>query len=120
MTDNKVEIVRDAYQAYNSRDIDGLLAYVTSDVNWPDGTTSDPDKRLHGPASLREYWQKQWDVTVTRDTPTEIIELPDGRVKVLLDQVVRNLAGEQVSTGRFEYVFELRDNLISRLDITYL
>ncbi|QLC24863.1 nuclear transport factor 2 family protein [Parasphingopyxis algicola] len=120
MRNRKEQIIRDAYDAFNSRDADTLIGYVTEDVNWPDGTTSDPDKRLHGRDALREYWQKQWDVTVTRDTPTEVTELPDGRVMVRLDQVVRDLKGEEVSKGSFEYFFEMRGDLISRLDITYL
>ena len=113
-------IVRAAYDAYNARDDEALLAFVTDDVSWPDGTTDDKTKRLHGREALKAYWLKQWAVSRTRDTPTEVTELPGGRVKVRLDQVVHTLDGDELSRGTFEYFFELRDKLISRLDITYL
>lgn len=120
MSEQSTKIVLAAYEAYNARDADALLEYVTEDVNWPDGTTDDKSKRLHGREALRQYWLKQWAVSRTRDTPTEALELPDGRVKVSLDQIVRAIDGKELSRGRFEYLFELRGPLISRLDITFL
>ena len=106
------EILLFAYHAYNARDVDGLLGMVTPDVNWPN-----EDARLHGPEALRKYWRKQWTETSTHDQPTCITEEPDGRYKVSLNQVVRNLEGAEISRGTFEYVFELRGDRIARLDI---
>jgi ketosteroid isomerase-like protein len=120
METESTKIVRAAYDAYNARDDIALLAFVTDDVSWPDGTTDDKTKRLFGREPLRAYWLKQWAVSQTHDTPVEVTELPDGRVKVKLDQVVTTLDGGELSRGSFEYFFELRDKLISRLDITYL
>ena len=106
------DIVLAAYDAYNARDADGIIEFVSDDVNWPNG-----DDRLHGKEALRKYWLDQWAQTATHDQPTEVSKLPDGRIKVCLDQVVRTLGGDEVSRGSFEYFFELRDDLIVRLDI---
>ncbi|MBD1871281.1 nuclear transport factor 2 family protein [Cyanobacteria bacterium FACHB-471] len=111
MTDK--EIVVDAYDAYNTRDIDRLLGYLSEDVSWPDG-----DKRLHGREAVKNYWLNQWTQTQTHDTPTDVIVLPDGRVNVRLDQVIHRIDGSELSRSSFEYLFELRDGLIVRMDIT--
>lgn len=113
----KKAVVLAAFDAYNARDADGILALVSEDVSWPDGRTSDPNKRLSGHPELRKYWRDQWEVTRTVDTPIEAIELPDGRIKVRLDQIVKTVAGEEVSRGTYEYFFTIRDGLITRLDI---
>jgi len=44
-----------AYAAYNRQDGAALLALVSEDVDWPDGSA-----RLHGKAELRAYWTRQW------------------------------------------------------------
>jgi len=44
-----------AYAAYNRQDREALLALVSEDVDWPDGSA-----RLHGKAELRAYWTRQW------------------------------------------------------------
>ena len=37
------DLLLQAYAAYNAQDVEGLLALVSDDVDWPDGTG-----RLHG------------------------------------------------------------------------
>ncbi|HEX7781977.1 MAG TPA: nuclear transport factor 2 family protein [Sphingobium sp.] len=112
MENKKKEVVLAAYDAYNARDAEAILTFVSDDVDWPDG-----DKRLHGRDALRQYWLNQWTGTRTHDTPTDVTELSDGRIRVRLDQIVRDMDGAEISRGTFEYFFELRDDLITRLDI---
>ena len=106
------DVVVGAYEAYNARDLDRLLGCLSEDVDWPDG-----DKRLRGREAVRRYWLNQWSRTRTHDTPTAVTAQPDGRVNVRLDQVVRGIDGRELSRGSFEYLFELRNGLIIRLDI---
>jgi len=40
------ELIERAYTAYNAQDLNGLLAVVSPDVDWPAG--SDTSDRLHG------------------------------------------------------------------------
>lgn len=113
MMKTDTEIVLDAYEAYNAGDVDRLLGHLSEDVDWPDGA-----KRLHGREAVRTYWLNQWTRTRTHDTPTDVTVQPDGRINVRLDQVVQGIDGRELSRGSFEYLFELRDGLIVRLDIT--
>jgi ketosteroid isomerase-like protein len=42
------------YAAYNSQDVEALVALVSDDVNWPDDAG-----RLHGKDGVRAYWTEQ-------------------------------------------------------------
>jgi ketosteroid isomerase-like protein len=101
-----------AYAAYNRQDSDALLALVSEDVDWPDGSA-----RLHGKAELRAYWTRQWEVTRTHDEPVEITDLAPDRSVVRIHQVVRTLDGTKISEGSFVHVHRLKGGLIARMDI---
>ncbi len=106
------ELLRRAYAAYDDRDLDGLLDLVTEDVDWPDGT-----RRLRGRAAVRDYWTEQWARTRTHDQPVAFARLPDGRVAVLVEQVVRSLDGSVLTTGTFRHVHRIVGSRIAGLDI---
>ncbi|GAB2620337.1 hypothetical protein Aab01nite_34660 [Paractinoplanes abujensis] len=106
------ELVRDMYAAYNRRDADGLLALLTDDVDWPDGSS-----RLRGKDALRSYWLEQWTRVHTHDDPGEPVDLGAGRIAVHVNQTVRTPDGSPVSTARFVHLFQLRDGLTARMDI---
>jgi hypothetical protein len=95
------ELLLEAYAAYNRRDSDALLALVSEDVYWPDGSA-----RLHGKAEVRAYWTRQWAVTRTHDEPVEITELGSNRSVVRIRQVVRALDGSTISEGSFDHVYQ--------------
>lgn len=106
------ELLARAYAAYNERDLDGLLAVVSDDVDWPDGS-----RRLRGRAAVAAYWTRQWTRVRTHDEPIGFTHRPDGTVMVRISQVVRSLVGEVISTGSFDHVHRIEDSRIVRLDI---
>ena len=101
-----------AYAAYNRQDGDALLALVSEDVDWPDGSA-----RLHGKAELRAYWTRQWEATRTHDEPVEITDLAPDRSVVRIRQVVRALDGTKISEGSFDHVHRFKGGLIAHMDI---
>jgi nuclear transport factor 2 (NTF2) superfamily protein len=103
-------ITRDT--AMNSRNIETLLALVTENVDWPNGST-----RLHGKGELRSYELGQWEETRTHDEPIHIAELAPDKYVVRINQVVRTLNGSIISTGEFDHIHHVRNRLIGRLDI---
>ena len=109
------ELIEQAYAAFNQQDADALLALVSEDVDWPDGSA-----RLHGKPELRTYWTRQWAQTRTCDEVLEIVTPVPNRSIVRIGQVVRALTGAVISTGTFEHDFLIDDRLIMRLDIRRL
>ena len=78
------------YAAFNARDIDGALAALHPDVDWPNGLEGG---RVHGHRAVREYWIRQWGLIDPRVEPRGFTTEADGRIAVDVRQVVRDRAG---------------------------
>ena len=114
MTSPFAEQLKSLYVAFNARDIDGVLAATTDDVDWPNAWEGG---RLHGHEALRSYWRRQWAAIDPHVEPTTITSRPDGRIAVSVHQVVRNLESELLSENDVIHVYEMRDGLIARMDV---
>jgi SnoaL-like domain len=57
MSDPQEELLRCAYEAFNARDIEGALATMHANVDWPNGMDCG---RLHGHQEVRDYWRRQF------------------------------------------------------------
>jgi hypothetical protein len=111
---NAEELLRSMYAGFNARDIDAVLAAMTEDVDWPNAWEGG---RIHGHDAVRDYWTRQWAAIDPRVEPVAIEPGRHGRVVAEVDQVVRDLAGEVVGSGRVRHVYELRDGLVARMDV---
>ncbi len=76
------ELLLQAYAAYNSQDVEDLLALASDNVDWPDGDGG----RLHGKAEVRTYWTEQWTRTRKHDEQLSFDQLTDGRTAVHISQ----------------------------------
>jgi hypothetical protein len=111
---DSTELLRRAYVAFNARDIDGALALMHPDVDWPNGMEGG---RELGHDAVRAYWTRQFALIDSHVKPVGFAEDDEGRVVVDVDQVVRDLDGELLSEQRVQHVYTLRDGLIARMDI---
>jgi nuclear transport factor 2 (NTF2) superfamily protein len=109
------ELIGRLYDAYNDRDLDALTALVGEDLDWPDG-----DERLHGQATVRNYWSRQWARIHTQDTVAGVADLAPDRAIVRINQVIRDLDGAIVSAGAFEHAYAFKDGLVERMDLRKL
>jgi ketosteroid isomerase-like protein len=108
------QLLRRAYEAFNARDLDGALALMHPDVDWPNGMEGG---REVGHDAVRAYWTLQWQLIDPKVEPESFAENEHGRVVVAVHQVVRDLDGGVVAEQRVEHVYTLRDGLIERMDI---
>ena len=69
-------LIEKAYAAFNRRDIDGALALMTEDVNWPKASEGG---RVVGKEQIRAYWTRQWGEFDGRVEPLAITEEDEGR-----------------------------------------
>jgi hypothetical protein len=102
------------YDAFNARDIDGVLAQFAPDVDWPDAWHGG---RVVGHDAVRAYWLAQWEVIDPLVTPRRVRELPDGRIEVLVDQVVRDPDGDLLGGASVLHTYTFTGTLISRMDV---
>ena len=108
------ELLKEAYAAFNRRDIDGVLALMIADVDWPNGMEGG---RVQGREQVRAYWTRQWAVADPHVEPVRIAEDDSGDTVVEVHQVVRDLAGKILADLMVLHVYRIRDGLIERMDI---
>jgi hypothetical protein len=111
---SKRELLLAAYQAFNARDIEAVLAMMHPDVDWPDGMEGG---RLSGPENVRKYWTRQWNMMNPRVEPVGIVDDQAGRTVVRVHQVVRDLVGNIVIDQFVEHVYTIREGLLARMDV---
>lgn len=96
------------------RDIDGALATMHADVDWPNGMEGG---RLHGHSEVREYWKRQFAMIDPHVDPRRVGQTPDGRVVATVQQLVRDRAGNVLSDDTVEHRYAISEGLIERMDI---
>jgi hypothetical protein len=107
-------LIQQAYTAFNARDIDGVLALMSDDVNWPKASEGG---RAIGKEEIRAYWTRQWKEFDPHVEPVEILDKGAGKVHVCVHQFVKNLAGDVLADGEVWHVYTIADGQIKRMDI---
>jgi ketosteroid isomerase-like protein len=112
--ESKVAVLKEAYRAFNARDIDAALATMQADVEWPNGMEGGT---VHGRAGVREYWTRQWGILNPHVEP-EGFDLDEaGRVVVAVHQVVLDRSGKTLLDRMVEHVYSIEDGLIRNMEI---
>ena len=113
MADIKTTI-KQAYSAFNKRDIDGALALMTENVNWPKASEGG---KVRGKEEIRAYWTRQWREFDGQVEPLEITEEEGGKIRVRVHQLVRNLQGDVLSDSDVLHIFTVNNGLIAAMDL---
>jgi ketosteroid isomerase-like protein len=102
------------YERFNARDIEAVLARLTSDVDWPNGWEGG---YVHGHDEVRAYWTRQWSEIDGTVIPEDFSTEADGRIDVTVHQVVKNLEGELLEDTTVHHVYRLRGDQIEHMEI---
>lgn len=108
------EIFLAMYRDFNARHIDAVLARMQPDVAWPNRWEGG---YVHGHEEVRDYWTRQFAVLNPHVDPVEIRTETDGRVTVMVHQVVRDGERKLVVDTMVRHIYTLRDRLIERMEI---
>jgi len=108
------QILTAAYEAFNARDIDGVLSLMHPNVDWPNGMEGG---RLHGHSAVRDYWTRQWSVLNPRVDPIRFNDDGAGQIVVDVHQVVRDPAGSILVDQIVQHVYTIHDGLIQHMEI---
>jgi hypothetical protein len=103
------------YAAFNERDVEGTLAFMSDDVSWPKASEGG---RVVGKQAVREYWMRQWAEFDPIVNVLEIVNRENGTVEVKVHQLVKDLQGNILSDTELWHVYRLANGLIDRMDIT--
>jgi hypothetical protein len=107
-------ILSSVYSSFNARDIDSVLVYMHPNVDWPNGMEGG---RVHGHDAVRDYWTRQWKQVDPHVEPQRFTPDEKGRIVVDVHQVIRDMAGNVLMDRMVQHVYEIREDLISRMEI---
>ena len=107
-------LIRKAYSAFNSRDIDTALSTMHPGVQWPKAFEGG---YVTGHNEIREYWTRQWTEINPNVEPVGFNEREDGILEITVHQVVKDLESTVVFDGIVKHVYTLQDGLLRRMDI---
>ncbi|GAB4024501.1 nuclear transport factor 2 family protein [Spirosoma koreense] len=108
------QIIRHAYQAFNARNIDGVLTVLHSNVQWPRAWEGD---HVTGHDAVRTYWTQQWQEIDPSVTPVDIQEKPNGQIEVTVHQLVKDRQGQILADELTRHLYTIDDGKIVRMDI---
>src|SRR5215469_7309095 len=84
-------LLEGAYQDFNARRMEAVLARMRSDVVWPNGMEGG---FVYGHEGVREYWTRQWALIDPHVEPLEIRLDARGKWVVKVHQVVHDREGK--------------------------
>jgi len=108
------DLLTNTYSAFNARDIDAVLAFMHTEVDWPNGWEGG---RVYGHQGVRDYWMRQWAAIDPHVEPVGFDTDETGRTVVNVHQVVRDLEGNLVAEGMVEHVYLIENGLIKSMEI---
>ena len=112
-----VDLLRAAYAAFNSRDVDAALALMTPDVAWPRAFKGG---FVRGPEEVRAYWTEQWSEIDPHVEPVAFHPREGGQILVEVHQVVRDLEGAVLADDHVGHLFTLEQGLIRAMEVSAL
>lgn len=113
----QIELLRSAYAAFNSRNIDAALALMTPDVAWPRAFKGG---FVEGPEEVRAYWTEQWSEINPHVNPVAFHPEKAGQILVEVHQVVRDMAGAVIADEHVGHCFTIDHGLIKIMEISPL
>ena len=114
LADDEREVLAEAYDAFNARDIDRALAAMHPEVEWPNGMDGG---YVHGHDGVRDYWSRQWRLIDPHVEPRRFTVNETGRIVVDVHQVVRDLSGKVVTDRMVRHIYLVEGGLIRHMEI---
>lgn len=109
-----IELLRAAYTAFNSRNIDAALALMTPDVKWPKAFKGG---FVQGPDEVRSYWTEQWSEIDPTVEPIHFHDEKPGYILVTVHQVVCDLNGALIAEDQVHHRFIIKNGLIKSMEV---
>lgn len=109
-----LQILQQAYQSFNTRDIAAALLYMDADVDWPNGMEGG---YVYGHKAVHDYWVRQWNMIDPHVEPVNFSNGEDGDIIVEVHQVVRDLEGNIIQEETVYHAYMILQGLIKRMEI---
>ena len=110
----EIQRLRQAYAAFNSRDISAAFATMSVDVSWPRAFKGG---FVQGKPAIHTYWTEQWGEINPHVEPLAFYVGTGGTILVDVHQVVRDLSGTVLADEHVGHCFTMEAGLIKSMEI---
>jgi len=107
-------LIKNAYAAFNARDIDAILKVMHPEVKWSKAWEGD---YANGHDDVSAYWQRQWKEINPSIIPVGFRERANGILEVEAHQLVKDLEGNILFDRRVKHIYVINDGLLQQMDI---
>ena len=114
MENNLEDLIRKAYQSFNSRNISDTLSTMQPDVQWSKAWEGG---YISGHYEIRDYWTRQWGEINPVVEPVGFLQRDNGELEVRVHQTVMDLQGNLIFDGPVLHIYSFQDGLIRTMDI---
>ena len=108
------DVLTEAYDAFNARDIERALAVMHPEVEWSNGMEGG---YVHGHDGVRSYWSRQWRLIDPHVEPRRFTTNDAGGIVVDVHQVVRDGSGTVVTDRMVQHIYVIEGGLIRSMEI---
>lgn len=115
--ENAEDVLRKLYAGFNERDLEGTLAGMHPDVEWPNGMEGGT---VYGHDGVRAYWTRQWGMIDPHVEPKQFHRDKAGRTVIAVHQVVRDLAGNILVDQMIYHIYTIENGLVRKMEIRKL
>jgi hypothetical protein len=114
-TTNQFEnVIKEAYTAFNERNIDKALATMQEDVQWSKAWEGG---YISGHSEIKQYWTRQWTEINPKVEPVGFTKRDNGSLEVKVHQNVKDLQGNLMFDGLVKHIYTFENGLIKTMDI---
>ena len=106
------KLIEKIYDVFNKRDIPSALQAMLPDVQWPNGWEGG---YVYGRDAVKDYWTRQWKEIDPHVQPISVKLETDGRIRVLVQQNVKDKQGKLLHEGQVTHVYTLEAGLIKHM-----
>ena len=114
MTGTLRDVIRNAYAAFNGRDIEKALATMQPNVQWSKAWEGG---YISGHDEIKKYWTRQWSEINPSVEPVGFNERQNGSLEVEVHQKVKDLQGNSIFDGTVKHIYTFENGLIKTMDI---
>lgn len=114
MNSRVLQLIKDAFGAFNAQDMDTVLLSMSPDIRWPQAFGSG---YVHGHDAIKRYWLEQWTRITTHIVPVGFNQRGDGALEIIVRQTVKDMQGKLLFDGKVKHLYRIRDGLLDQIYI---
>lgn len=114
ITNQFENVIKEAYTAFNERNIDKALATMQEDVQWSKAWEGG---YISGHSEIKQYWTRQWTEINPKVEPVGFTKRDNGSLEVKVHQNVKDLQGNLMFDGLVKHIYTFQNGLIKTMDI---